>query len=139
MKADPRAVYNRLVAAGLTHVQACGVLGNIQQESGFNTDVLGFDGTGSVGLCQWLGPRKRQLQEFARRRGEPYTDWEVQTDFIMRELRTTEKVAMAKLQATTSAASAALVFSRFYERPHQNYAHNDKRMAYAARFANEFS
>lgn len=138
MKASPRLVYDRLIKGGLTHAQACGVLGNIEQESGFDTSVLGFDGTGSVGLCQWLGPRKKALQDFARIRALPYTDWEAQTDFILRELRTTEKLAMQKLANCTSAASAALMFSRFYERPAAKHAHNDKRMAAANRFAAEF-
>lgn len=138
MKASPRLIYDRLIKGGLTHAQACGILGNIEQECGFDTAILGFDGTGSSGLCHWLGPRQKALQDFARKRSLPYTDWEVQTDFILLELRTTEKLAMQKLSSCTSAASAALMFSRFYERPAAKYARNDKRMAAANRFAAEF-
>ena len=49
-------VKNILKKAGLTKVQAAGVMGNIQKESGFNPTVKPFDdlnGYPSVGLIQW--------------------------------------------------------------------------------------
>ena len=45
--ATVRTVYGRMREAGWSHVQVCGVLGNIEQESGFRTTALGFDHTGS--------------------------------------------------------------------------------------------
>ncbi len=44
---------------------AAGIVGNLMQEShsNLNTQALGFDGTGSYGVAQWLGPRKEKLKQ----------------------------------------------------------------------------
>ena len=131
MKSNPRFIYNRLRSRGLTHAQACGVLGNIQQESGFETDVLGFDHTGSYGLCQWLGPRKRALEAFSKRTESSMANPLTQIDFIFHEFDTTEKRAGLKLRECDTPGGAALCFSKYYERPHKDYAHNDQRCTYA--------
>lgn len=138
MIANPRQIYDRIRAAGYSHAQACGILGNMEQESGFRVSVEGFDGTGSYGLCQWLGSRKAGLRAFAKERGKPMSDPLVQVDWMLKELNTTERLAAGKLRACSTHASAALAFSRYYERPHKDYAHNDKRMKYAAHWAQEF-
>lgn len=138
-QASPRVVYNRLRSNGLTHNQACGVLGNIQQESNFETAVLGFDKTGSYGLCQWLGSRKAHLIRYAAQHDSNPANQLLQTDFIAEEFRTTETRARDKLKATTTVREAALAFSKYYERPSKRYAHNEKRVAYAERFAREFA
>lgn len=135
MKADARAIYSRLRAGGMAHHHACGIIGNLMQESGLKTDVLGFDGTGSIGLAQWLGPRKRALIEYARRTKRVETDWTAQVDFILLELKSSEIAAARKLLATKTIEEAALAFSKYYERPHKNYAHNDKRVRYAETFS----
>lgn len=134
MRADPKLVYQRLLQKGLTPQQACGVLGNMQQESNFQTHALGFDGTGSLGLCQWLGPRKAGLIAFAKRTGREATDWTAQVDWIFVEFNTTESRAFNKLLLTRTPTDAALAFSRYYERPHRDYAHNPNRVLWAERF-----
>ena len=106
--ATVRTVYGRMREAGWSHVQVCGVLGNIEQESGFRTTVLGFDQSGSYGLCQWLGPRKRALFQFAEDRGLEVTHARTQVDFLLYELRTTERVAARYLQGCLTPAFAAL-------------------------------
>jgi hypothetical protein len=55
-KQNQVAVKNKLKANGLTKVQAAGVMGNIQQESGFNPTSLNkrdLNGYPSYGLIQW--------------------------------------------------------------------------------------
>ena len=132
--ADSRAVYGRLVQKGLTPAQACGVLGNMKQESCFQTDALGFDGTGSLGLCQWLGPRKAGLIAFAKRTNRAPTDWTAQVDWLFIELGTTETRAYHHLLLARTAKEAAVAFSTHFERPAAKYANNINRTLWAERF-----
>lgn len=57
-------IFNFLISKGLTNEQAAGVLGNIQQESGFSptrqSESAKF-GSGAWGLAQWLSGRKSSL------------------------------------------------------------------------------
>lgn len=131
MKANPRILWNELRRLDWSEIAIAGLLGNFQQESNFETEVLGFDGTGSYGLAQWLGPRKRALFAYSRERGRPPEDPLNQLQFVDKELRTTESRAGGALRAAHSVEHAALVVSKYYERPHPKYAHNDKRVKYA--------
>lgn len=135
MKADPKAVYQRLRAKGLTHAQACGILGNMQQESSLDTAILGFDKTGSIGLCQWLGPRKAGLIAYAKRTNRQPTDWTAQVDWIFVEFNTTEARAFSKLLLARTPKEAAIAFSTYYERPAAKYANNVNRVGWAERYA----
>ena len=137
--ATVRLIYARLREDGWSHAQACGILGNIAQESGFRTTVLGFDQTGSYGLCQWLGPRKRALFQFARERGVDVADVLMQVEFLLHELRTTEQAAARHLRGCLTPAAAALSFSKSFERPHPDFAHNDRRIRYAEQYAKDLS
>ncbi len=109
---------------------ALGIIGNLMQESHSNlvTSAVGFDGTGSYGIAQWLGPRKKKLQEI---RPEDYDTLRGQLEFIDWELKNTEKRAATKLKESVTIEDATLNFSKYYERPHKDYAHNDKRINYA--------
>lgn len=137
MKASPRRIYQRLRGHGWSHAQACGILGNIRQESNFDTAALGFDGTGSYGLCQWLGGRKSALKRYAESKGMHLDDPMLQIDFLHHELLTSEARAGARLQCCKTPGGAAVSFSRNFERPHKDYAHNDARIRYAVAFAKE--
>lgn len=140
MTANPRDVYDRLTKKHmLSPIIACAILGNIQQESNFKTTTEGFDGTGSTGLCQWLGARLAYLKKCALNYKTDWRDWETQVDFIKAELLTTEILAWRKLRIARTVEEATLAFSKYYERPSSKYAHNDKRVAYAKSFYSEFA
>lgn len=115
---------------------ALGIIGNLMQEShaSLKTDALGFDGTGSFGIAQWLGPRKEKLKEI---RPDDFHTLEGQLEFIDWELNNTEKRAASKLKEADSIEDAALIFSKYYERPHKDYAHNDKRVSFAKKLAED--
>lgn len=139
MKVDPQQIYIRLVGKHhMSPIIACAFLGNMQQECGFECTIEGFDGTGSTGLCQWLGPRLSALKEFAKKKKLNWEDWFTQVDFIIHELATTENLAYRKICRAQTVSSAALAISKYYERPAARYAHNDKRMHYALDFYREF-
>ena len=53
--ATEKQVYDALVAAGFSRSQAAGIMGNIQNESGFNPEAVGDQGT-SFGLVQYHVP-----------------------------------------------------------------------------------
>uniref|UniRef100_UPI0019163D8E phage tail tip lysozyme n=1 Tax=Nocardia sp. CY41 TaxID=2608686 RepID=UPI0019163D8E len=115
-KANPADVYRYLISKhGLTPAQAAGIVGNIQVESGFKTRAYN-SGEGAIGLCQWRGRRRQALERFAAARGRPVTDWKVQVDFMMAELRSNESTAYGYLRAAQTPAYAAAVFDQYYER-----------------------
>lgn len=53
--ASEKEVYDALIKAGFNRSQAAGIMGNIQNESGFNPEAIGDQGT-SFGLVQWHIP-----------------------------------------------------------------------------------
>lgn len=100
---------------GLSPAIASGILGNMQTESSFKTNAYN-KGEGAIGLCQWEGGRRTNLENFAKQEGKPVTDWHVQVDFMMHELKTSEKGAWNQLQNATTPQQAAAVFDKYYER-----------------------
>ena len=115
---------------GYSPEASAGIVGNLMQEShtNLNTQALGFDGTGSFGVAQWLGKRKERLRKV---RPNDYNTLKGQLEFVDWELNNTEKRAGRKLKSAKTAEEAALAFSRYYERPHRDYAHNNKRVGFA--------
>lgn len=64
-KSAETAVYQYLTSTmGLNTAAACGVMANIQSESGFNPNALGDGGT-SYGICQWHNSRWTRLKNYA--------------------------------------------------------------------------
>lgn len=117
---------------GLEPHVAAGILGNFMQESGHSLDIEAYNpddmGSPSYGLAQWRGDRLNRLKKVAGKRASTL---EGQLDYMMWEFNNTEKRAYKKLQQASTAEEAALAFSKYYERPHEDYAHNDKRAGYA--------
>ncbi|MFE2961050.1 phage tail tip lysozyme [Nocardia tengchongensis] len=114
--ASPQAIYNRLrTEYRLTHEQAAGILGNISQESGFDTGAIGDHGS-AFGLCQWRLGRRAGLEQFAAARGKSVTDWEVQVDYMMAELGSDQSDAWSHLRSAKTPRNAAEVFDQYFER-----------------------
>lgn len=133
--------YNYFVQKGLTPAQASGLVGNLAQESGLalNTRVEGFDKTGSYGIAQWLGNRKENLVKFATKQDKSHSDFNTQLDFVWHELNTSENKAFNKLKESKTPEQAAQAISKYYERPHKDYAHNEKRVKYANQFYSQYT
>jgi hypothetical protein len=106
----------------LSDAQIAGVLGNLSQESGFNSRVneggaVGAPkGAGGFGLAQWTGGRQTNLINFAKQRKMDPGDPNLQAQFLTAELQGPEKKALASLQGAVSPEQSALVFRRDYER-----------------------
>ena len=63
---------------GFTNEQIAGILGNFIQESGLDPNKIGY----GVGIAQWLGPRRLELEKQATFKGPLLT----QLDFVAKEL-----------------------------------------------------
>lgn len=100
---------------GLPEVVASGVLGNMMTESSMKTNAYN-KGEGAIGLCQWEGSRRTDLERFAARHDKPVTDWKVQVDFMMSELKGKESGSFDKLMQAKTPAQAAAIFDKYYER-----------------------
>jgi hypothetical protein len=105
------------VSKGWTPAQAAGIVGNIQQESGFNPNGKPGDSGLAYGLSQWHPDRQEDFAEFTGHgiRGSSFTE---QLAFINHELTAgKERRAGQMLHAAATAAQAGAAISRFYERP----------------------
>ncbi|MBN7809115.1 hypothetical protein JZX86_27735 [Agrobacterium rosae] len=104
--------------------QAAGIVGNLMQESTFNTGARnagdGRDGSDSIGIGQWNQDRARNLRAFG---GDKAGDLDTQLDFVMHELQGSggngggsEATAWRNLQNAKDVhgATAAMIG---YERP----------------------
>lgn len=116
---DARSVISKVfAAAGYQPHQIAGVLAHAERESGFNPTAIGDKGA-SKGLFQWQGPRLRALEQFAKENGGRPFDPEVQAQFAVHELQTSEKGAGDKLMNARDPREASLAMNR-YER----FSHN---------------
>jgi LysM repeat protein len=118
---------------GWSAAQAAGIVGNLQAEStpNINPAALGDNGQ-AYGIAQWRGSRQN---DFARVMGKPLkgSGLQDQLEFMQWELNNTEKAAGAKLKSAKSAAEAAEIFDKFYER--SAGLHTDRRVANAVALA----
>lgn len=108
------------IARGVPPMLAAGIIGNLVQESSLNTGARnpgdGSDGSDSIGLGQWNGPRAKQLKAFASARGASPEDFATQLDFVLHELETTEGAAYRRLKAARNVDEATAAMIGF-ERP----------------------
>jgi hypothetical protein len=118
---NARLAFDYYVSQGLSPVQAAGIVGNLQGESGQNLNPLavnpgdGRDGSDSVGIAQWNSTRAQALKEFAASKGTPWTDLTTQLEFLHSELKGPEQSAYQKLMAAKTpeeAGQAMLAFER---------------------------
>jgi hypothetical protein len=137
MSAIDRLIWDRLAAYGMPAHHAAGILGNFVQESGLRPDIE--NGIGAYGLGQWLGPRRKALEDYASKQGRNASDPELQTDFLIHELNGSESKAARALQAATTPAEAATIFRAAYERPGKHEANDPRRIKAAQSFFERFS
>lgn len=79
-------VYNFLRAKGFSAAAACGVMGNIQVESGFDATIEEIGNAIGYGLCQWSFSRRTNLVNWCNNNGRDYTTVEGQLDYLIYEL-----------------------------------------------------
>ena len=118
---NARYAYNYLKQKyGYSDAQAAGIVGNLMQESTFNTGARnkgdGRDGSDSIGIGQWNGDRAINLHGYAKATGRDVSNIDTQLDFIHHELGGAERRAgdMLRSAKTPEEATRAMIA---YERP----------------------
>lgn len=132
---DPSVVYQFLKKCGYNAVAACGIMGNIQQESGFNTGA--DDGVEAFGLCQWTAGRQQALKDLANSTSRSPLDAGVQLDYLWQELQDYEDLLPSALNSYSSAGEAAEKFEVTFERAGVPMMEN--RISYANGFFQQFN
>jgi hypothetical protein len=99
--------WNFLIANGFTRNQTAGIMGNLQQEHGFNTTDVG----GGLGIAQWIGGRRSALMARPN-----YLDINVQLQFMLDELNGSNAHAGAAVRASATIEQAVRAFQNLYER-----------------------
>lgn len=118
-----------LIIRGYSPTAAAGIVGNLGQESGFNSGSIGDKGT-SGGLAQWHGDRLAQLEQYAISQGKDWRDPQVQLDFLDKEVRQNPQL-YASLNAAKTPGQAADIFMSEFERPAAATADAERREAIA--------
>ena len=143
----PERIWNFLTQEkGLGSITAASIMGNIAQESMYNTkaDSTAFDGNGSVGICQWTnyppnGPegRKTNLRNFAKSIGKDSSDLEAQLQFLWKEceeggyIKPMHDASASKSSVEDKIAAEVESFCFGFERPDRKYANLPARIRYA--------
>lgn len=157
-------IYEQCIKYGLTKEAACAILGNIQEESGFNpinledraNRALGLTDEqytakvdsgewddfatdhgvyGGYGLCQWTYPdRKRLMLSFAKNYGASIGDYKMQVAFMLWEFKKSFPAILQKLM--TSHDLEELVHELLYkwENPAEKTNNMVRRLANAKKF-----
>ena len=113
-KQDIQKSMNFLQGRGWSKAQAAGIVGNLVTESKLKTDAVGDSGK-AYGIAQWHPDRQAKFKEIMGKdiRGSRIED---QLVFLDWELSHTEKAAGTALRGASTAAQAASIFDRKYER-----------------------
>lgn len=135
-----QAAFNYFVGQGLSPIQASGIVGNLQGESGQSLNPAainpgdGRDGSDSIGIGQWNGSRAQALKDYAKSKGAPWSDLNTQLEYLHSELKGPENSAYQGLMAAKTPEQAGRAMLA-YERPkdwNKPGAHPE-RAQYAAR------
>lgn len=132
-----RKAYDYFIDKGLEPHQAAGIIGNLMQESYKHLDSTVENRIGAVGIAQWLGPRRQDLEKFAKNRGTSFKDFDTQLDFLYTELVNTGNSWGSKAQKeffeSKTAEEAAAIFVEKFERSGEKAGEKgyDNRINYA--------
>lgn len=111
---------------GLSTEAACGIAANMWFESAWEPAQNAYDGSGSYGLCQWLGGRCSQMWWWCEGHGYDGATVEGQIAYMMHELENYPGVEL-----TGDAYSAGYTFCIFFEAPNDVYTQARMRAQYA--------
>lgn len=120
------------VSKGWTREQAAGIVANLHAESGMRSGVTGDDGA-AYGLAQWHADRQAAFKEKFGKDIRSST-FEEQLEFVNHEMTAgNEQAAGNRLRGSRTAAEAAQVVTRYYERPADKDGEATRRGALADR------
>ena len=91
----PKAVWDFFTKLGYSKAATAGIMGNLQQESGFNPSNIQGGGAGpAAGIAQWENYNKKNgrwlaLSNYAKSKGKDWTDLQSQLEYMDYELNNT--------------------------------------------------
>jgi hypothetical protein len=91
---------------GLNTAAACGVLANINAESGFRPNALGDGGT-SYGICQWHNTRWTRLKDWCAKNGKDDTTLDGQLWFLKYELESFYSSVLSTIKRVENSSQGA--------------------------------
>lgn len=113
--------FSFLMKKGLSRNQAIGIVANLMQESGGQTLDLNpmlQNSIGAFGIAQWFRERRTALQEFAKTQNKTEGDFEVQINFLWKEITGPYRTSVyAPLSASTTLEDATRIFLENFEKP----------------------
>ena len=138
IKGRPKQAVQFFVDNGYTYNQAMGIVGNLMHESGdptLNNISNKGDNGSSFGMAQWHDPKKGQgrwtnLKNYAKSIGKSENNFEVQLQFVLKELKD-NPYWDKRLKATTTIEGATKQFMLDFENPNKDYANLKSRINHA--------
>lgn len=111
-----KTAWKYLTDQGLTGAEAAGIIGNLQQESGFNLDPNALNSIGAFGIAQWLAGRKDNLMKLP-----DYKSLNTQLQFLWSEIPdqrsvTTKKNYFESINDNMTPSDAAVAWEDTFER-----------------------
>lgn len=135
---NAKAIWTFLIKQNITQKGAAAVLGNFHWESNLNPAAVEGNGIGH-GLAQWSFGRADALMAFARKKGKPWSNLDLQLDFFMHELETSYRSTYRMLKNADNVADAAYDFHRLFEKSADSEAAiRNNRVATARDYYREF-
>ncbi|WP_235996146.1 MULTISPECIES: phage tail tip lysozyme [Burkholderia] len=124
-----RYIAGRMKEAGYSDAAIAGTIGSLMQESKLDPTAVNKT-SGNAGIAQW---GKGRAAQFEKQFGHPLSQstFGEQVDFMLWELKNTEKQADQRLRMAKTPELAAEVHSREYERPGTAEANIARRQQYA--------
>lgn len=132
-QAKKQYAYQKFISLGYTPIQAAGIVGNLDIESGFSDDVIKGNKTGdngtAFGIAQWRNDRQDRFRKMYK---DP-TNFDSQLEYVNWELRNTHRTALSKLNQAKNVDEATSAITWDYEKPSSDpkLNHFDKRIASA--------
>lgn len=106
-RSNEETIYNFLRnVLALNAAGACGVLANVERESGFNPQALGDGGT-SYGICQWHASRFERLKAWCAENGKDYQTIDGQLWYLKYELSKSYSAVLKFIEAVEDSAEGA--------------------------------
>ncbi|MEA4805079.1 phage protein [Acetobacterium wieringae] len=117
-------IWTFLINKGFSKAATAGVMGNIELESGYDTNAE--NASGAYGLFQWLGGRREGLEAYATAKSCPVDDLQLQMEYFYEEITTgaesacfptyTDLPSLDAFKALTDPEAAAILFENAFER-----------------------
>ncbi len=144
MQSDNEVVnvcYATFIGLGCTPECACGIIGNIQQESGLKPTISNAK-SGATGLCQWKDGRLTGLKNYASSKGKAWSDVATQCEWAIEEIKGKDPTTKSFLQSKegltpeqfmqlTDLPRVVDAWRKCFERCGEHEANDAKRLKYA--------